>query len=94
MLIIAYGLFGFGYVIAATFLVTSVRISAELRELEAWIWILCGFAAVPSVALWSWIAARMGTTMASALTCLEIRQRKFNRSSPRRRRPRANEVIE
>jgi predicted MFS family arabinose efflux permease len=70
MLIIAYGLFGFGYVITATFLVTSVRISPELRELEAWIWILFGFAAVPSVALWSWIAARIGTMMAFALACL------------------------
>ena len=70
MLIVAYGLFGFGYVITATFLVTSVRISAELRELEAWIWVLFGFAAVPSVALWSWAAARLGTTMAFALACL------------------------
>jgi predicted MFS family arabinose efflux permease len=70
MLIIAYGLFGFGYVITATFLVTSVRLSAELRGLEAWIWVLFGFAAVPSVALWSWIAARIGTTMAFALACL------------------------
>jgi predicted MFS family arabinose efflux permease len=70
MLVIAYGLFGFGYVITATFLVTSVRMSAELRELEAWIWVLFGFAAVPSVALWSWIGTRMGTTTAFALACL------------------------
>jgi predicted MFS family arabinose efflux permease len=70
MLVIAYGLFGFGYVITATFLVTSVRMSAELRELETWIWILFGFAAVPSVALWSWISARTGAMMAFALACL------------------------
>jgi predicted MFS family arabinose efflux permease len=69
-LIVAYGLFGFGYVITATFLVTSVRMSAELRELEAWIWVLFGFAAVPSVALWSWIGAWMGAMPAFALACL------------------------
>lgn len=70
MLVIAYGLFGFGYVITATFLVTSVRMSAELRELETWIWVLFGFAAVPSVALWSWIGTRAGAMMAFALACL------------------------
>jgi predicted MFS family arabinose efflux permease len=70
MLIIAYGLFGFGYVITATFLVTSVRMSPELRELETWIWVLFGFAAVPSVALWSWIGARTGAMTAFALACV------------------------
>jgi predicted MFS family arabinose efflux permease len=70
MLIIAYGLFGFGYVITATFLVTSVRMSPELRELETWIWVLFGFAAVPSVALWSWIGVRLGAMTAFALACL------------------------
>ena len=70
MLVIAYGLFGFGYVITATFLVTSVRMSGELRQLEAWIWVLFGFAAVPSVALWSWIGGRIGALTAFALACL------------------------
>ena len=70
MLITAYGLFGFGYVITATFLVTSVRTSVELHALETWIWILFGFAAVPSVAVWSWIGVRIGAMMAFALACL------------------------
>lgn len=70
LLIVAYGLFGFGYVITATFLVTSVRMSAELRELETWIWVLFGFAAVPSVALWSWIGNRIGAMTAFAIACL------------------------
>jgi len=70
MLIIAYGLFGFGYVITATFLVTSVRTSVELHALETWIWILFGFAAAPSVAVWSWIGVRIGAMMAFALACL------------------------
>jgi predicted MFS family arabinose efflux permease len=70
MLIIAYGLFGFGYIITATFLVTTVRLTPELRALEAFIWILFGAAATPSVALWSWAGARMGLTFAFALACL------------------------
>jgi predicted MFS family arabinose efflux permease len=69
MLVIAYGLFGFGYVITATFLITSVQMSAELRELGTWIWVPFGFAAVPSVARWSWISARTGAMMAFALAC-------------------------
>jgi predicted MFS family arabinose efflux permease len=69
-LIVAYGLFGFGYVITATFLVTIVRAKPELQELEAWIWVMFGFAAVPSVALWSWIGARIGLAIAFALACV------------------------
>jgi predicted MFS family arabinose efflux permease len=70
ILIVAYGLFGFGYVITATFLVTIVRVTPELRALEAWIWVLFGFAAIPSVVLWSWIGERIGLAMAFALACL------------------------
>jgi len=69
-LIVAYGLFGFGYVITATFLVAIVRMTAEVRALEAWIWVLFGFAAVPSVALWSWLGSRIGLMLAFALACL------------------------
>ena len=69
-LIAAYGLFGFGYVITATFLVAIVRAKPELQALEAWIWVLFGFAAVPSVALWSWIGARIGLAIAFALACV------------------------
>jgi predicted MFS family arabinose efflux permease len=70
MLIVAYGLFGFGYIITATFLVTMVRLSPELRTLEAWIWILFGFAAIPSVALWSWVGDRIGLIKAFVIACL------------------------
>jgi len=69
-LIAAYGLFGFGYVITATFLVAIVRAKPELQALEAWIWVLFGFAAVPSVALWSWVGARIGLAIAFALACV------------------------
>jgi predicted MFS family arabinose efflux permease len=59
-LIIAYGLFGFGYIITATFIVAQVRGSREIAHLEPYIWVLVGLGAAPSVALWGAIARRWG----------------------------------
>ena len=59
-LITAYGLFGFGYVITATFIVAQVRGSREIAALEPYIWVLVGVGAAPSVALWGAIARRWG----------------------------------
>jgi predicted MFS family arabinose efflux permease len=69
-LVIAYGLFGFGYVITATFLVAMVRTTPAIRALEPVIWIVFGLAAAPSVALWSRIATPLGIPMAFALASL------------------------
>jgi predicted MFS family arabinose efflux permease len=69
-IIVAYGLFGFGYVITATFLVAIVRETAEIRPLEPWIWMLFGFAAVPSVPIWHGLGRRIGLARAYALACL------------------------
>jgi predicted MFS family arabinose efflux permease len=69
-MVVAYGLFGFGYVITATFLVTIVRVSDEVRVLEPWVWVLFGVAAIPSVAFWSRIGERIGITNAYALACI------------------------
>jgi predicted MFS family arabinose efflux permease len=66
-LIIAYGLFGFGYVITATFIVAIVRGAPAIRALEPLIWIAFGLAAAPSVAIWTGIAARLGVPIAFAL---------------------------
>jgi predicted MFS family arabinose efflux permease len=66
-LIVAYGLFGFGYVITATFIVAIVRGTPAIRALEPVIWIVFGLAAAPSVAVWTGIAARLGVPSAFAL---------------------------
>ena len=67
---VAYGLFGFGYVITATFLVAIVRLTEEIRVLEPWIWILFGLAAIPSVTIWARLGERLGVMNAFAVACL------------------------
>ncbi len=69
-LIGAYGLFGFGYVITATFLVTIVRTTPEIRPLEPVIWVVFGLSAAPSVAVWARIANRVGIQTSFAVACL------------------------
>lgn len=69
-LIIAYGLFGFGYVITATFISTMVRLSPAIASIEPVIWLVVGVAAIPSVALWTWIGRRWGNDRSFALACL------------------------
>jgi predicted MFS family arabinose efflux permease len=69
-LVIAYGLFGFGYVITATFLVVIVRASEKLSSSEPVIWLLVGLSAAPSVALWGWLARKIGNANAYALACV------------------------
>lgn len=68
-LVTAYGLFGFGYVITATFLVAIVRAAPEARALEPVVWLLVGVTAAPSVALWTAVGTRIGITRAFALAC-------------------------
>jgi len=69
-LVVAYGLFGFGYIITATFLVAIVRGSSELRAVEPVVWLLVGVTAAPSVAVWSFLEARTGIEHAFALACV------------------------
>ena len=69
-LIVAYGLFGFGYVITATFISTLVRLTPSLQWLEPYVWLTVGLAGIPSVAVWGWIARRVGNGRGFAIACL------------------------
>jgi predicted MFS family arabinose efflux permease len=69
-MVLAYGLFGFGYVITATFLVTIVRGAEDVRVLEPWVWALFGLAAIPSVAVWTWLGQRIGIMNAYGVACI------------------------
>lgn len=69
-MVVAYGLFGFGYVITATFLVAIVRGANDLRAIEPWVWTLVGLAAIPSVTIWARLSHRIGITNAFAVACV------------------------
>ncbi|MDJ0945425.1 MAG: YbfB/YjiJ family MFS transporter [Kiloniellales bacterium] len=69
-LTLAYGLFGFGYVITATFISTLVRGTPEIAALEGLVWLVVGLAAVPSVAFWAWLGRRWGNDRSFAIACL------------------------
>jgi predicted MFS family arabinose efflux permease len=70
LLTIAYGLFGFGYVITATFVVVIVRGSPQAAPVEPLFWLVFGLSAVPSVALWMAAGRRIGVMSAFALACV------------------------
>jgi predicted MFS family arabinose efflux permease len=55
---IAYGFFGFGYVITATFIVAMARRLEHAALLEALTWLIVGLAAAPSVFMWQRVAQR------------------------------------
>ena len=69
-MVLAYGLFGFGYVITATFLVTIVRGADDVHVLEPWVRVLFGLAAIPSVAVWTWLGQRIGIMNAYGVACI------------------------
>ncbi len=68
-LAICHGLFGFGYIVTATFLVAVVRASASTRSVEPAVWMIVGLTAVPSTLVWDVVAARLGVRPAYALAC-------------------------
>ncbi|MBO6538729.1 MAG: MFS transporter [Rhizobiaceae bacterium] len=68
-IVLSYGLFGFGYVVTATFLVAIVRLGEGDRLFEAWVWLATGLAGIPSVWLWNTVAGRIGLFKAYAVGC-------------------------
>ena len=69
-LILAYGLFGFAYVITATFISDIVRADPVLRPAEHLVWFCVGLAAAPSVAVWGWAGRRWGNNRSFAAACV------------------------
>jgi predicted MFS family arabinose efflux permease len=69
-LILAYGLFGMGYIVTATFLVAIVRLGEGGRLFESVVWLATGLAGLPSVWFWAPVAARLGLVAMFALACL------------------------
>lgn len=69
-IILSYGLFGFGYVITATFLVALTRDNPDLRSVEPWMWPIVGITAAPSVVIWNALGRRIGASRAYGVSCL------------------------
>ncbi len=69
-LIVSYGLFGFGYVITATFLSDMVRSTPALQAAAPAVWLCVGLSGIPSVLLWNAVGRRIGARQAIALACL------------------------
>lgn len=69
-LIVSYGLFGFGYIITATFIVDILRDTPTLRPMEPFIWAVVGISGALSMAVWFALARSIGAVPAYALACL------------------------
>lgn len=69
LLTVSYGLFGFGYVVTATFLVAIARMAAAGPLIEAGAWLVTGSAAAVSLFVWQPVARRFGL-ISSYLACL------------------------
>ncbi len=65
-LVVSYGLFGFGYVITATFLVVIVRETPALAPIESFAWIVVGLSGAVSIVFWAYVAQRTSDQTAYA----------------------------
>ena len=69
LLTLCHGLFGFGYVVTATFLVAVVHGGLQARALEAVVWLVVGLTAAPSTAAWGMFSQRYGAFRAYGIAC-------------------------
>lgn len=70
LLTLSYGLFGFGYVITATFIVVITRETPALSALEPYIWAIVGLGGAASIPFWSAVARRIGDVPTYVIGCL------------------------
>ncbi len=68
-LTVAYGLFGAGYIVTATFLIAIVRAGEGGRLFEAAVWLTAGLADMPSVFVWRKLVGRLSLTSVYAVGC-------------------------
>lgn len=59
-LVLAYGLEGLGYIITGTFIVAIAEQSSAISFEPSIVWVVVGFAAIPSCILWSTLAKKWG----------------------------------
>ena len=64
--IIAYGCFGFGYVITATFISDLARNTESLLSVEPYVWLAVGIGAIPSVWFWTAFGRKWGNDLSFA----------------------------
>lgn len=69
-LIVSYGLFGFGYVVTATFINAMARADPALAPVEPWVWMVVGLSGAPSVWAWNRVSAWSRPAIAYAAACL------------------------
>lgn len=63
---LAYGLFGFAYVIHATYLPAMIRAAGYPQQAAHWTWVLVGLMAIPGIVFWNRVARRYGLRIAIA----------------------------
>ncbi|MCL2658403.1 MAG: YbfB/YjiJ family MFS transporter [Betaproteobacteria bacterium] len=68
LFIATYFCAGFGYVISATFIVAILEKLPMFTGKGSWVWVVIGFASVPSCFLWDRIARRIGEIRALLLS--------------------------
>lgn len=66
----SYGLFGFGYIVTATFLVAIVRAGEGGPLFEAVVWLVTGLSIPPANVLWARLARRHGLAAVVAAGCV------------------------
>lgn len=72
MIFLSYSLFGFGYVITATFIVAIVRETPSIMALEPYVWLLVGLSLPPANLIWQTLTERIGVFQTTALANLVL----------------------